>query len=71
MTRDFVGYMFTAVLQPGGPYAKMNTSASPGNSFSDNTIQAGQTYYYVTTAVDDTNNESVYSNESHAGVPMP
>jgi fibronectin type 3 domain-containing protein len=38
-------------------------------AYTDTTVQAGQTYYYVTTAVDSSGNESTYSNEVQAVVP--
>jgi fibronectin type 3 domain-containing protein len=34
-----------------------------------NSVQAGQTYYYVVTALDSTNQESTYSSEIAAAVP--
>jgi fibronectin type 3 domain-containing protein len=40
-----------------------------GTSYTDVTVQGGQTYYYVTTAIDSGGNESVYSNEATAVVP--
>jgi fibronectin type 3 domain-containing protein len=42
-----------------------------GTTFVDNTVQAGQTYYYVVTAVDASGNESVFSNEISATIPTP
>jgi fibronectin type 3 domain-containing protein len=42
-----------------------------GTSYTDTAVQASQTYYYVTTAVDSNNNESIYSNEARATVPTP
>ena len=52
----------------GGPY---NLIANVGvtTSFTDYNIQNGQTYYYVTTAVDNTGQESAYSNQAVAVVP--
>jgi fibronectin type 3 domain-containing protein len=35
------------------------------------TVQAGQTHYYVATAVDGTGAESVYSNEIQLVIPYP
>jgi fibronectin type 3 domain-containing protein len=37
----------------------------------DNSVQAGQTYFYVSTAVDAAGRESVYSNQTQAVVPSP
>jgi fibronectin type 3 domain-containing protein len=34
-------------------------------------VQAGQTYYYVTTAVDGTGLESPYSNQVKTIIPSP
>jgi len=35
----------------------------------DSTVQNGTTYYYVTTAVDASGDESVYSNQATAVIP--
>ncbi|HKF25315.1 MAG TPA: choice-of-anchor D domain-containing protein [Candidatus Acidoferrum sp.] len=53
----------------GSSYAKVNPSLVGGVSFTDSSVQAGQTYYYVATAVDASGNESPYSNEVPAVVP--
>ena len=42
-----------------------------GDSFKDANVTTGQTYYYVTTAVDTSNNQSAYSNQAQATVPSP
>lgn len=55
----------------GGPYSRLNSSVLSGTSFSDNHVQAGQTYFYVTTAVNSSNVESDYSNQAQAVVPSP
>jgi hypothetical protein len=56
----------------GGPYpTKLNSSLWTETSYVDTTVLAGQTYYYVVTAVDTSNNSSVYSNEAPAVVPTP
>ncbi len=51
----------------GGPYTKINSSTLA--SYIDTSVQSGQTYYYVTTAVDSNGVESGYSNEASALVP--
>jgi fibronectin type 3 domain-containing protein len=51
----------------GGPYTKLTSVASPGAT--DSSVSPGQTYYYVVTAVDSSNNESADSNQAVAAVP--
>jgi len=53
----------------GSSYVKVNTSLDSGLGFTDTTVQSGTTYYYVTTAVDASNNESAFSNEVPAVIP--
>ncbi len=55
----------------GTGYAKNNPSLvlAPFVSYTDTTVMTGTTYYYVTTAVDGSGNESVYSNEVSAVIP--
>jgi hypothetical protein len=55
----------------GGPYTKIASSLTAATSFIDSTVKAGQTYYYVCTTVDSSNNESSYSNMATAVVPTP
>jgi hypothetical protein len=66
---NVTGYNVYRATQSGGPYTKLTSSPVVGTSYTDVTVQAGQTYYYVTTAVDSGGNESVYSNEATAVVP--
>ena len=68
---NVAGYNVYRGAKAGGPYAKLNSSLVVGISYLDSAVLAGQTYYYVTTAVDGSNNESVYSNEAQAVVPSP
>ena len=55
----------------GGPYAKINSALNANPVYNDNSVLAGQTYYYVTTAVDGSGGESAYSNEAQAVIPTP
>ena len=55
----------------GGPYAKINSALNATTSYTDNSVQSGLTYYYVTTAVDGNGVESAYSNQAQALVPSP
>jgi Abnormal spindle-like microcephaly-assoc'd, ASPM-SPD-2-Hydin/Transmembrane protein 131-like N-terminal len=63
------GYNIYRSSVSGSSYAKVNSSLVGGASFTDSSVQTGQTYYYVATAVDAGGNESVYSNEVPAIVP--
>ena len=66
-----VGYNVYRGTQSGGPYSKLNSSLQSATSYTDSTVQAGHTYYYVTTAVDTTSTESTSSNEVATSVPTP
>ena len=55
----------------GGPYEKLNSSPITVTLYTDPTVLAGQTYYYVTTALDSESVESAYSNQAEAAVPFP
>lgn len=66
-----VGYNVYRAIVSGGPYAEANSSPVPNTTYVDSTVQGGQTYYYVATAVDSAGKESAYSNEAQAAVPSP
>jgi large repetitive protein len=66
---NVAGYNVYRASAHGGPYAKINAAPAPGLTYTDTSVISGQTYYYVCTAVDGANNESVYSNESVAAIP--
>gem|GEM_PF-1714603 len=55
----------------GGPYTKLNANLLSGTSFTDINVQAGNTYFYVTTAVNSSNVESGYSNQAQTVIPSP
>ncbi len=55
----------------GGPYTKINSALIVGTTYSDSSVQAGKTYFYVTTALNGSGTESAYSNEVQATVPSP
>jgi hypothetical protein len=65
------GYNVYRGTQTGGPYTKITFTPVVGTSYTDTTVLAGQTYYYVTTAVDNNNSESDYSNQATAVIPTP
>lgn len=67
---NIVGYNVYRGGASGGPYVTI-TSANSGTTFVDGSVQPGQTYYYVVTAVDTGGAESVYSNQVQAIIPSP
>jgi len=54
-----------------GLYTKLNSSAVSTTNYTDVTVQAGHTYFYVVTAVDDKGHESLFSKQIKAVVPSP
>jgi hypothetical protein len=68
-TSQVVGYNVYRGIASGGPYTKLNISVDASTAYTDSTVQSGQTYYYVTTAVDPSNVESAYSNQATASIP--
>jgi hypothetical protein len=70
-TSTVIGYNVYRGTVSGGPYAVVNTSLVTGTQYIDSTVVAGQTYYYVTTAVASGSVESTYSNEVSATIPIP
>ena len=65
------GYNVYRSTASGGPFSKINLAVSPSMNYSDGTVQSGQTYYYVTTAVETNGVESSYSNQVKVVVPSP
>ena len=64
------GYNVYSSTVSGGPYSLLTSApvATPG--YTDNTVQAGLTYYYVVTAVNSTTNmQSSYSNQAAVVIP--
>jgi Abnormal spindle-like microcephaly-assoc'd, ASPM-SPD-2-Hydin len=66
-----VGYNLYRGAKSGGPYAKVNSVLNASTSYTDNSVQAGTTYYYVSTAVNGSGTESMYSNQLQAVIPSP
>ncbi len=65
------GYNVYRGTASGGPYTQLNSSIVATTAFVDGSVIAGQTYYYVTTAVDAINDQSSYSNQAQATIPSP
>jgi hypothetical protein len=70
-SQNVIGYNIYRGLTSGGPYSKINSVLNASNLYSDTTVADGQTYYYVTTSVNSTNEESTYSNQTTAVIPPP
>jgi len=70
-TSGVVGYNIYRGTILGGPYPTLlNATPVNGTTYTDATVQAGQTYYYVVTAVgSDGDTQSVDSNPASATVP--
>jgi len=71
-TSSVTGYNIYRGTTHSGPYPKkLNSTPQSATNFTDLTVQSGTTYYYVVTAVDANQQESVYSNEAQAVIPSP
>jgi hypothetical protein len=64
-----VGYNIYRGLGPKGPYIKINSEPHPTATFTDSSVEAGLTYYYIATAVNKHGRESKYSNQVQVKVP--
>jgi fibronectin type 3 domain-containing protein len=62
---DLAGYNVRRSTTPGGPYATIASGISE-SGYSDSGLSPVATYYYVVTAVDTANNESLFSKELKA-----
>jgi len=63
-----VGYNVFRGNAKAGPFEQINTALDASTSYTDDTVVAGTTYYYVTTAVNAAGAESAYSNVAEAVV---
>lgn len=68
-TSSVSGYNVYRSTTNGSGYKKVNGGLVGSTSYTDTTVQNGTTYYYVTTAVDGSGNESSYSNQATAAIP--
>jgi hypothetical protein len=64
-----IGYNAYSSQQSGGPYTKMTSTPDAATSYTDSSVQAGQTYFFVVTSVDSSNVESAFSAEVSALIP--
>jgi len=63
------GYNVYRSTTDGSNYVKITASPVTTPSYVDSSVVRGTTYYYVTTAVDASGDESAYSNQASAAVP--
>ena len=63
------GYNIYRSATSGTGYARVNSGPDGVLNYSDTSVQNGQTYYYVTTAVDASGQESGYSSEVSVLIP--
>jgi fibronectin type 3 domain-containing protein len=69
ISQNVAGYNVYRGTTPGGPYMKLNSTLHKNTSYTDRRVNDGETYYYVTTAVNSTGQESEYSNQAEAVIP--
>jgi hypothetical protein len=68
-TSTVIGYNTYSSVVSGGPYTKMTGTPDAATSYTDASVQAGQTYFFVVTSVNSSNVESAFSAEVSAVVP--
>jgi hypothetical protein len=68
-TSTVIGYNVYRGTESGGPYTLLNSSLVTMTEYEDSSVQSGQTYYYVVTAVDSSDVESAYSNQVSSTIP--
>lgn len=68
-TSQVAGYNIYRSSAAAGPFAKINPTVTAGNAYLDGTVASSHTYYYVTTAVNSSGQESAYSNQVQVVVP--
>ena len=69
-TSTVSGYNVFRSTVSGRSYRRLNSSPVTTTEFTDSTVQPGQTYFYVVTAVDSNGVESTYSNQATAHTPL-
>ena len=68
-TSVVVGYNVYYSLVSGGPYTKLTETLVSTSTYTDDSVQSGETYYYAVTSVDSDNVESFFSNEASSTIP--
>ena len=70
-TSPVIGYNVYRGTESGGPYMLLSSSLVTTTQYEDSSVQSGQTYYHVVTAVDSSDVESAYSNQVSSTIPSP
>jgi len=68
---NVVGYNVYRSSISNGPYTKLDSPPFTSTAYTDTTVLANQTYYYVATSVDSAGNETGDSNQVSATIPTP
>jgi hypothetical protein len=68
-TSVVAGYNVYRSTASGSGYTKINGGLVSSTSYTDSNVQSGMTYYYVTTSVDSSGDESSDSNQASALIP--
>jgi hypothetical protein len=63
------GYNLYRGSTSGGPYIQINPALDPSTTYTDSTVLGGNTYYYVSTALDSSGVESGFSNQVKVVIP--
>jgi fibronectin type 3 domain-containing protein len=67
--QNVIGYNIYRGKRSRGPYRKINPVLNASTVYTDTSVFDGNTYYYVTTAVDSDDKESAYSNQARVRIP--
>jgi fibronectin type 3 domain-containing protein len=68
-TSTVTGYNIYRSTTSGSGYVKLNGSPLTNLTYTDGSVSAGTTYFYVATAVDSAGDESTDSNQATAVIP--
>ena len=69
-TSQVSGYnVYRTTSANGTGFVKLDSSLITVTSFTDTTVQSGETYFYVTTSVDSGGDESAQSNQATVSIP--
>ncbi len=64
-----VGYNVYRGAAEAGPFSQINSALNSSTTFTDSSVVAGATYYYVAAAINAKGQESAYSNVAQAVIP--